>query len=196
MKLVNTALFTADENVTTRENFGNKLIQTGNGNDYVYANEQVVVGLKYDGVSLLDLLWQNGNDFKGGDYNRPNTKLKIYSDTEREVRIFDNWGSYADDDEKSELIDLLNEKMEKAGREEHFTQDNIDFLYSLVRNNEPESPSQDVDDYLYDVNITEWQQDENGSYPESKEAKTGLSYSELRDLQRNHDVGITNVYLA
>ena len=196
MKLVNTALFTADENVTTRENFGNKLIQTGNGNDYVYANEQVVVELKYDGVSLIDLLWQNGNDFKGGDYNRPNTKLKIYSDTEREVRIFDNWGSYADDDEKSELIDLLNEKMEKAGREERFTQDNIDFLYSLVRNNEPESPSQDVDDYLYDVNITEWQQDENGSYPESKEAKAGLSYSELRDLQRNHDVGITNVYLA
>jgi len=196
MKLVDTALFTADENVTTRENFGNKLIQTGNGNDYVYANEQVVVELKYDGVRLLDLLWQNGNDFKGGDYNRPNTKLKIYSDTEREVRIFDNWGSYADDDEKSELIDLLNEKMEKAGREERFTQDNIDFLYSLVRNNEPESPSQDVDDYLYDVNITEWQQDENGSYPESKEAKAGLSYSELRDLQRNHDVGITNVYLA
>lgn len=196
MKLVNTALFTADENVTTRENFGNKLIQTGNGNDYVYANEQVVVELKYDGVSLIDLLWQNGNDFKGGDYNRPNTKLNIYSDTEREVRIFDNWGSYADDDEKSELIDLLNEKMEKAGREERFIQDNIDFLYSLVRNNEPESPSQDVDDYLYDVNIIEWQQDENGSYPESKESKTGLSYSELRDLQCNHDVGITNVYLA
>lgn len=196
MKLVNTALFTAAENVTTRENFGNKLIQTGNGNDYVYANEQVVVGLKYDGVSLLDLLWQNGNDFKGGDYNRPATKLKIYSDTEREVRIIDNWGSYADDDEKSELIDLLNEKMEKAGREERFTQDNIDFLYSLVRNNEPESPSQDVDDYLYDVNITEWQQDENGSYPENKEAKAGLSYSELRDLQRSHDVVITNVYLA
>lgn len=196
MKLVNTALFTADENVTTRENFGNKLIQTGNGNDYVYANEQVIVELKYDGVSLIDLLWQNGNDFKGGDYNRPNTKLKIYSDTEREVRIFDNWGSYADDDEKSELIDLLNEKMEKAGREERFTQDNIDFLYSLVRNNEPESPSQDVDDYLYDIDVVTWAQDENGSHPESKGSKAGLSYIELRELQRKHDVEITKVYPA
>ena len=196
MESINNALFVVTENVTTRENFGNKLIQTGNGNDYVYANEQVVVELKYDGVRLLDLLWQNGNDFKGGDYNRPNTKLKIYSDTEREVRIFDNWGSYADDDEKAELVGFFNEKMAKAGREERFTESDIDCLYGVVRDNEPESPSQDVDDYLYDVNITEWQQDENGSYPESKEAKAGLSYSELRDLQRNHDVGITNVYLA
>ena len=196
MKLVNTALFTAAENVTTRENFGNKLIQTGNGNDYVYANEQVVVELKYDGVSLLDLLWQNGNDFKGGDYSRPTTKLEIYSDTDRQVRILDNWGSYADDDEKAELVDFFNEKMIKSGRDERFTEDDIDYLYKVVRDNEPESPSQDVDDYLYDVNIIEWQQDENGSYPENKEAKAGLSYSELRDLQRSHDVVITNVYLA
>ena len=196
MKSINNAVFVVTENVTTRENFGNKLIQTGNGNDYVYANEQVVVELKYDGVRLLDLLWQNGNDFKGGDYNRPNTKLKIYSDTERAVRILDNWGSYADDDEKAELVGFFNEKMAKAGREERFTESDIDCLYGVVRDNEPESPSQDIDDYLYDVNITEWQQDENGSYPESKEAKAGLSYSELRDLQRNHDVGITNVYLA
>lgn len=196
MQTIDTALFTVTENVATRENFGNKLIQSNNGNDYVYANEQVVIELKYDTVSLLDILYQNGNGFKGGDYNRPTTNLEIYTDTEREVRIFDNWGSYADDDEKSELIDFFNQKMEKAGREERFTQDNIDFLYSLVRNNEPESPSQDVDDYLYDIDVVTWAQDENGSYPESKDSKAGLSYIDLRELQRKHDVEITNVYLG
>ena len=196
MQTIDTALFTVTENVATRENFGNKLIQSNNGNDYVYANEQVVVELKYDGVSLLDLLWQNGNDFKDFDYSRPTTKLEIYSDTDRQVRILDNWGSYADDDEKAELVDFFNEKMIKSGRDERFTEDDIDYLYKVVRDNEPESPSQDVDDYLYDADIIEWRQDENGSYPESKEAKAGLSYSDLRDLQRNHDVEITNVYLA
>lgn len=196
MQTIDTALFTVTENVTTRKNFGNSLIQSNNANDYVYANEQVVVELKYDTVGLLDILYQNGNGFKGGDYNRPTTNLEIYTDGEREVRIFDNWGSYADDEEKSELIDFLNEKMEKAGREERFTQDNIDFLYCLVRNNEPESPSQDVDDYLYDIDVVTWAQDENGSHPENKDSKAGLSYIELRELQRKHDVEITKVYPA
>lgn len=193
---VNTALFTANEDTTTRENFGNALIQTSNGNDYVYASEQVVVELKYDGASLLDVLYQNGNGFKGGDYNRPTTKLEIYSDTDREVRILDNWGSYADDDEKAELVDFFNEKMVKAEREERFTEEDIDYLYDLMRSKEPQSPSQDVDDYLYDIDILEWDRDENESYPVAKESKAGLTYSELRDFQRKCDVEVTNVHAA
>lgn len=201
MKPVNTALFTVTENTATRENFGNKLIQTSNGNDYVYANEQIVVELKYDGVSLLEVLYQNGNGFKGNDYNRPTTKLEIYSDTEREVRILDNWGSYADDDEKAELVDFFNEKMANAGREERFTEEDVDYLYDLVRNNEPESPSEDVEDYLYDIDVIEWVDDnkyegDTDKYPVVVDSKSNLTYDELRDLQRECVVEVTNVRLA
>jgi hypothetical protein len=195
MTAINNALLTIAENPIYRENFGAKLIQTSNANDYVCAGEHTVMELKYDGVSLLDLLWQNGNDFKGFDYNRPTTKLEIYPDTDRQVRTFDNWCSGAEDDEKAELVDFFNEKMIKSGRDERFTEDDIDYLYQAVRDNEPESPSEDVDDYLYDVDIITWVNSENGSYPESKETKVGLTYDELRELQRENDTQVSKVYL-
>ena len=201
MKIIDTALFTVTENVATRENFGSSLIQSNNGNDYVYANEQVVIELKYDTVGLLDILYQNGNGFKGGDYNRPTTNLEIYTDGEREVRIFDNWGSYADDDEKAELVDFFNEKMANAGREERFTEEDIDYLYDLVRNNEPDSPSEDVKDYLYDADVIEWVDDnkyegDTDKCPVVADSKTNLTYDELRELQRERNVEVTNVRLA
>ena len=196
MSAINTALFTATEVVGTRDNFGSCLVQTSNGNDYVFNNEQVLIEAKYGAVSLLEILYQTGRSFKGGDYNRPTTKLEIYSDCDRMVRIFDDWADYARDDEESELIDFFNQKMAAAGLEERFTQEDIDYLYNLVRNNEPESPSEEVEDYLYDVDIITWVNSENGSYPESEQHKAGLSYDEMRELQRNYDIEINKVYLA
>ena len=191
-----TALFiTVTEVVGSHENFGSCLVQTSNGNDYVFNHEQVLIEAKYGAVSLLEILYQTGRSFKGGDYNRPTTKLEIYSDCDRMVRIFDDWANYAGDDEKSELIDFFNQKMAAAGLEERFTQEDIDYLYNLVRNNEPESPSEDVEDYLYDIDIITWVDSENGSYPESKQTKAGLSYDEMRELQRNHNIEINKVYL-
>lgn len=198
---VNTALFTVTENASLSGNFGYKLIQSNLHGDYVYASEQVFVEVGYDGVSLLDVLYQNGNGFKGGDYNCPTTKLELYSDADPEVRILDNWASYADDDEKAELVDFFNEKMANAGREERFTEEDIDYLYDLVRSAEPESPSQDVDDYRYDVDLLEWVDDnkyegDTDKYPVVVDSKSGLTYDELRDLQRESNVEITNVCLA
>lgn len=196
MSAINTALFiTVTEVVGSHENFGSCLVQTSNGNDYVFNHEQVLIEAKYGAVSLLEILYQTGRSFKGGDYNRPTTKLEIYSDCDRMVRIFDDWANYAGDDEKSELIDFFNQKMAAAGLEERFTQEDIDYLYNLVRNNEPESPSEDVEDYLYDIDIITWVDSENGSYPESKQTKAGLSYDEMRELQRNHNIEINKVYL-
>ena len=196
MSAINTALFTATEVVGTRDNFGSCLVQTSNGNDYVFNHEQVLIEAKYGAVSLLEILYQTGRGFKGGDYNHPTTKLEIYSDCDRMVRIFDDWGGCAQDDEKSELIDFFNQKIAAAGLEERFTQEDIDYLYNLVRNNEPESPSEEVEDYLYDIDIITWVNSENGSYPESKETKVGLTYDELCELQRNYDIEINKVYLA
>lgn len=195
MSAINTTLFTATEVVGCRENFGSCLVQTSNGNDYVFNNEKVLIEAKYGAVSLLEILYQTGRGFKGGDYNRPTTKLEIYSDCDRMVRIFDDWANYTGDDEKSELIDFFNQKMAAAGLEERFTQEDIDYLYNLVRNNEPESSSEDVEDYLYDADILTWVQGEDGSYPESKETKVGLTYDELRELQRENDTQVSKVYL-
>mgnify|MGYP000281719020 FL=1 len=196
MSAINTALFTVTEVVGCHENFGSCLVQTSNGNDYVFNHEQVLIEAKYGAVSLLEILYQTGRGFKGGDYNRPTTKLEIYPDRDRQVRTFDNWCSGAEDDEKAELVDFFNEKMIKSGRDERFTEDDIDYLYQAVRANEPESPSEEVEDYLYDIDIITWVNSENGSYPESKETKVGLTYDELRELQRENDTQVSKVYLA
>lgn len=192
MTTVNPELFTVTENPASAINFDNTLIQVGNGNDYVFVNQQTVTDIAYDGVSLISLLWQNGNGFKDGDYNRPTTQLEIYPNSRLE-HIFSDWGSQVDDDEKVELIDFFNDVMEKAGRSERFIEIDIDMLYQQMRGSAPDNPSEDVNDYCYDVDVIVWQQDENGKYPEVVDSKQGLTYSELRALQRDHRTEVTRI---
>lgn len=136
---------------TFAEDFGFSFINENSAGAYVLPNATRVLTLSYADVNLLDIEYQTANDFFHSNYKTPVPYFSIYRENNDMVRIFDDIGSYATDEEKQELIEFLNDKLVKAGVVEKFDEEALFYAYDCVRSNEPEDLSSDVEDYLYDV---------------------------------------------
>ena len=185
-------------NATTYDTFGCQLITSNNTSDYVYNNAQQLVEFSYAGKQVFSVLWQNGMSFLYGDYSLPDPVYDVYTDGDGIERKI-NGCEYLDDVEMTELCLALTELM---GTE--VTADDVVVIRDVIYEERPDSPSSNVNDYVYNVNIIEWHGDNSEENyqpfePVVVDTKTSVSYDEYCKLCREHgfsNVEVTNVSAA
>ena len=180
---------------TDYNEFGCSLITPNNMSDYVYNNAQQLVEFSYDGRTIFSVLWQTGISFLYGDYNLPDPDYDVYTDGDGIERKIDGY-EYLDDEEMTYLCQSLSEL---TGTE--VTPDDVAVIRDAIYENRPDSPSGDVEDYAYSVDIIEWQEevidadyDYKQSYPTVKESKADIYYDDYCELCKEY--GYSNVHVT
>ena len=179
---------------TTYDTFGCQLITSNNTSDYVYNNAQQLVEFSYAGKPVFSVLWQNGISFLHGDYSLPDPVYDVYTDGDGIERKIESH-QYLDEDEMAELCHSLSEL---TGTK--ITSDDVGAIREVIYEKRPDSPSSNIDDYVYNVNIIEWHGDNSEENyqpfePVVVDTKTGVSYDEYCELCREHgfrNVAVTN----
>ncbi len=96
------------------------------------------------------------------------------------------------------MAELCHSLSELTGTK--ITSDDVGAIREVIYEKRPDSPSSNVDDYVYDINIIEWHGDNSEENyqpfePVVVDTKTGVSYDEYCELCREHgfrNVAVTN----
>ena len=145
-------------------------------------------------ASVVNNRSQNGISFLYGDYSLPDPVYDVYTDGDGIERKIESH-QYLDEDEMAELCHSLSEL---TGTK--ITSDDVGAIRDVIYEKRPDSPSSNVDDYVYNINIIEWHGDNSEENyrpfePVVVSTKESISYNEYCELCREHgfrNVAVTN----